>query len=277
MDILEQAKILGLNNYEAKVYLALIERDSLSVSEVSKISSVPRSRVYDILDSLVSNGLATFRPGKFKKYSAANPAIFEGKLINRIQEKYVEQKNTVEKAASFFKKRFESKIDNGAHPLDYIEILKDPFQIRKRFSELIDKAEKEVLGFAKPPFSAPFVETIEERANTDIASLARGVIHKAIYEIPTEKDEIEQRYNEIERSIKVGEQAKVIAELPMKMAIFDEKIALFQLIDHVSVGQSFTLQIVEHPALAKSLKMLFNHVWEQAQDYHVLEDILKKM
>jgi hypothetical protein len=47
--------------------------------------------------------------------------------------------------------------------------------------------------------------------------------------------------------------------------------------DPVSTGTTFTTQVVEHTDLAESLTILFNHIWEQAQDYHIMEDLLKKM
>ena len=58
----------------------------------------------------------------------------------------------------------------------------------------------------------------------------------------------------------------------MKMAIFDEEVVMFALQDPVTKQVSLTTQIVEHRALAKSLKILFEALWERAQDYHVLRD-----
>ena len=74
-----------------------------------------------------------------------------------------------------------------------------------------------------------------------------------------------------------GENALVIKRLPMKMAIFDTKIVLLAMKDPVSTGTTFTTQVVEHTDLAESLTILFNHLWEQAEDYHIMEDLLKNM
>ena len=45
-------KIFDLNLYEVKVWTALLSRGTSTAGELSNISDVPRSRTYDILESL---------------------------------------------------------------------------------------------------------------------------------------------------------------------------------------------------------------------------------
>ena len=45
-------KIFDLNLYEVKVWTALLSRGVSTAGELSSISDVPRSRTYDILESL---------------------------------------------------------------------------------------------------------------------------------------------------------------------------------------------------------------------------------
>ena len=51
-DFIEKLKIFGLNSYEAKIWVALLSRGVSSAGELSDISNVPRSRSYDVLESL---------------------------------------------------------------------------------------------------------------------------------------------------------------------------------------------------------------------------------
>ena len=104
-ELIEEIQKLGLNSYEAKVYLALLERASLSVSEVSKLSKVPRTRVYDVLNDLVTNGLASLKPGKYKKYSAADFDVFKEKLVRQIDKQGLERKNAIEKVTLTLKRK----------------------------------------------------------------------------------------------------------------------------------------------------------------------------
>ncbi len=52
-DIIYNLKKIGLNEYESKAYLKLLEDYPINGYNLSKISKVPRSRIYDVLNSLV--------------------------------------------------------------------------------------------------------------------------------------------------------------------------------------------------------------------------------
>ena len=47
-----------LNVYETKVWLALLGKGIASAGEVAGISKVPRSRTYDVLETLEKKGFA---------------------------------------------------------------------------------------------------------------------------------------------------------------------------------------------------------------------------
>ena len=51
---------IGLTDAEAKVYLSLLQNGNLSGYEASKLSSVPRSKIYNVLESLIIKGFALF-------------------------------------------------------------------------------------------------------------------------------------------------------------------------------------------------------------------------
>lgn len=55
-DILKVLQDLSFSEYEAKAYLALIEKSPLSGYAVSLSSGVPRSKIYEVLGSMVSRG-----------------------------------------------------------------------------------------------------------------------------------------------------------------------------------------------------------------------------
>jgi len=55
---------IGLTDAEARVYVALLQKGQLSGYEASKVSGVPRSKIYNALESLISKGFALFTEGK---------------------------------------------------------------------------------------------------------------------------------------------------------------------------------------------------------------------
>lgn len=66
-------KIFDLNLYEVKVWTALLSRGTSTAGELSNISDVPRSRTYDILESLDKKGFVVMKLGKPIKFVALNP------------------------------------------------------------------------------------------------------------------------------------------------------------------------------------------------------------
>ena len=73
--ILKRFKELGLSSYEAKAYLSLLERDTLTVPEISKLAGIPRPNTYDDLERLMIKGICISKPGNTKKYSSSDPEL----------------------------------------------------------------------------------------------------------------------------------------------------------------------------------------------------------
>ncbi|HWR38797.1 MAG TPA: TrmB family transcriptional regulator [Patescibacteria group bacterium] len=66
--IVETLKDLGFSEYEAKAYLALLAESPLSGYGVAKKSGVPRSKIYEVLNSLVARGDIMMSPGSTSQY-----------------------------------------------------------------------------------------------------------------------------------------------------------------------------------------------------------------
>jgi len=75
-------KIFDLNLYEVKVWTALLSRGTSTAGELSNISDVPRSRTYDILESLEKKGFILMKLGKPIKFVALKPE----EVIERVKK-----------------------------------------------------------------------------------------------------------------------------------------------------------------------------------------------
>src|SRR3989338_5267406 len=82
-DFLNKLKDFGLNTYESKLWTALLSRGVSTAGELSDISNVPRSRSYDVLESLQRKGLIIMKLGKPIKYIAVPP----DEVLERIKKK----------------------------------------------------------------------------------------------------------------------------------------------------------------------------------------------
>jgi hypothetical protein len=154
-------------------------------------------------------------------------------------------------------------------PLDYIEIIKDSLPLQKRVLQLIDAAEKEVLVFSMPP-SLISRQQIFEQIEHEKESLQKGIASKCIYQYPTTVDQKRWLHEYITLAQEAGEQARIIDRIPIKMMIFDERIVVFTLEDPIHHKLSGTTQIIEHRSLAGSLKILFETIWDRADDLDAL-------
>lgn len=91
-ELVKKLKVyFDLNIYETKVWLALLSKGISSAGEIAEISSVPRSRTYDVLESLEKRGFVIQKLGKPVRYLAVKPEIVIEKLKNNTN-KYAEEK-----------------------------------------------------------------------------------------------------------------------------------------------------------------------------------------
>jgi HTH-type transcriptional regulator, sugar sensing transcriptional regulator len=139
-------------------------------------------------------------------------------------------------------------------PLDFIEVLREPAAIAKRFAELEASVQREILVFTKPPYAVEPAENVEGLKVLERNIEARSVYERSIYDHPA-------HVTAIRDFIAAGEQARVVDRLPLKLVVIDERVAMFTLEDPVAGEPALTIMIVEHPALARLLKLAFESVW----------------
>ncbi|MFO8016628.1 MAG: helix-turn-helix domain-containing protein [Candidatus Woesearchaeota archaeon] len=75
-------RYFSLNLYEVKIWTALLSRGVSTAGELSDIANVPRSRSYDVLESLEKKGFAVTKIGKPIKYIAVPPS----EVIERVKK-----------------------------------------------------------------------------------------------------------------------------------------------------------------------------------------------
>ncbi len=85
-EVINQLKDIGLNSYESKLWLALLAKGVASAGELSDVAGVPRSRSYDVLESLEKKGFIMMKIGKPIKYIAVQPEH----VIDKVRKKLVE-------------------------------------------------------------------------------------------------------------------------------------------------------------------------------------------
>ncbi len=139
----------NLNIYETKVWIALLGKGIASAGEVAEISGVPRSRTYDVLESLEKQGFAIMKLGKPVKYIAVKPAVILEKLKTNAQRTAEEKIKTISKLRETSEySELEHLYNNGIIPVRHEDIsgaLKGKSTIYNHIKELLENAKKEVV------------------------------------------------------------------------------------------------------------------------------------
>ena len=96
-ELLDALKGIGLNLYERKLWVALLAKGTATAGELSGIANVPRSRTYDVLQTLADKGFVIVQTAKPLRYVAMQPIEALEKAKKRIQEKYSEMEKRIDR------------------------------------------------------------------------------------------------------------------------------------------------------------------------------------
>lgn len=142
---------VGLTEYETKSYLTLLERGTMTASEVSEHGGVPYSKIYEILNSLERKGWIEVEQGRPSRYfpKAPSEALEAARL--RLEDMVGGWKHVVmnELQPLYEQRELMEKPD--------IWILRGEFSILAKLREMLASVKSELL-IAVPEFAKPFVD-----------------------------------------------------------------------------------------------------------------------
>jgi HTH-type transcriptional regulator, sugar sensing transcriptional regulator len=255
--LIDRMKNIGLTEYEARAYYALLKRDYLSATELAEVAQVPRTSIYQTLKTLMQKNFCATVPGKVLQYKAQNPEVG----FNRITENWMDalkvQQEEVHHLSNSLLELFQER-DSYKHPLDYIEIIRDRTQIRKKVRELGFQAENEILSFSKSPYTIDFTNQKEQKG----IDFKPEIKYRYVIEINSEEpDQILDYYAYWQQ---LGADIRVAPKLPVKLMIFDRKVTILSLEDKNVDEHSMTSMAIEHPDLAVLFYQTFEVYFQKA-------------
>ena len=143
----KKTKLFGLNTYEARIWTSLLSKGTSTAGELSDMANVPRSRSYDVLESLEKKGFVVSKPGKPIRYISIPPKD----VLERIKQKIENdtEKRILEMNGDNFNdliSTFQKLYDQNSNPLEnLVVILKGRKNINKHLDFLFKDAKKEIL------------------------------------------------------------------------------------------------------------------------------------
>lgn len=155
---------IGLSNYEARAYIALVAHGYGDADTLAETSGIPRTSSYKVLQSLCQKGFAMSTSGRPRIFKPEDPEKLKDKFVSRISDTF----DKLGRLSEIFR-------DKGEPQLVYTITGKS--RVVAKIGELLDKSSKSVI-VASPNFHdirEPLAKKIEN-------AIGRGVQFTVITE-----------------------------------------------------------------------------------------------
>lgn len=159
--IYDSLKSLGLTKYEALVYMALLQVQGATATEIHEISKVPRASVYPVIDKLISKNLVSTSNTTPKRFSATPPEAAVKNMLGEI-------KKDADNALKALNELYESRPERPFGKQEYIWSITGEENILLKLKEALNSAEKEVFFAARWDFIKNKLSDITESVSPDV-------------------------------------------------------------------------------------------------------------
>ncbi len=250
----------GLNLYEVKIWTALLSRGMSTAGELSDIGDVPRSRAYDVLESLEKKGFVVMKLGKPIKYLTVDP----NEVVERV------------------KKLVREDADDNVKKLDSLkgtDVLNELNLLHKQGIEFIEATDLSGAIRGRHNLYA-HLETMIKGASKSVVMMttSTGILRK-IDALRPELEKLGKKGVKIRIAAPITkENASVVKDiskfaevrhlnkLNARFCVIDGKEILFMVLDDKEVHPSYDIGIwVNTPFFAGTLNHMFDQAWSNLQ------------
>lgn len=240
--------LTGLTENEAKTYLLLLKKP-LTASRISKEIGVNRSNIYGIISTLIQKGCVREINGKVKTIIAINPKIAFNSMKTTLRMRIKLMDKLVEELIPYY------EADQQQTQKEFIKIIHSQPAIAKTLEKLFGTAKNQILSFNKPPYVGG-KNKLENLKKLRSASQKSEAVHTGIHEI--EYDNIEEFIERMNFLQECGDEVYVTDHLPMKLYVFDRKLAVFTVQNQLSELSELTFSSFENTELARTFTQIFD-------------------
>ena len=251
-------QFFGLNLYEVRIWTALLSRGKSTAGELSEIGDVPRSRAYDVLESLEKKGFVVMKVGKPIQYLAVEPKEVVERLKKTVKE---EADKSLQKLKDLNGNDVLSEL-NGLYtqgvefiePADLSGAIRGRHNLYAHLESMVKKADKSVT----------------------IMTTSKGVLRKieALQPVLTKLNKkkvkikiaapIDGENDSALKDIKKVAELKNIKDVKARFCIVDGNEVMFMTMHDEDVHPTYDLGIwVNAPYFAGALENLFDLVWDK--------------
>lgn len=251
-------RYFDLNLYEVKLWTALLSRGVSTAGELSDIADVPRSRSYDVLESLEKKGFVVMKLGKPIKYIAIPPT----EVVDRVRKNmHFNAQEKIKRLESVRESPLMGELEtihttgiNLVDPAEMSGCLRGRNNLYNHLDLLIKDAKKSVNIMTTEKGFLRKVEGL--RASLEKAK-KKGV--KIRISAPLSKDN-----KQVAESLKSIAEVKHNDKVDSRFVTVDGTDLVFMTMDDKDVHPSYDLGVwVKTPYFAASMDALFQSVWNQ--------------
>lgn len=250
-------RYFSLNLYEVKIWTALLSRGVSTAGELSDIANVPRSRSYDVLESLEKKGFVVMKLGKPIKYIAVPP----NEVVERVKKNMKEEANSKVKRLEELKGTEVVTELNTLHsqgveliePTDLSGSLRGRHNLYNHLELTIRNAEESVTIMTT---TQGLIRKVEGLKATFELIKKRGV--KVRIAAPITKEALAAAKD-------ISEVAEVRStDAKARFTIVDGKEIIFMVLDDAEVHPTYDVGIwVNTPFFAGALQQLYDLAWKE--------------
>ncbi len=250
-------KIFNLNLYEVKVWTALLSRGTSTAGELSNISDVPRSRTYDILESLEKKGFIVMKLGKPIKFVALKPEEVVERVKKNLMKSAQDRSKRLEKLkGDEVLEELNTLFTKGikfVEPTELSGSMKGRQNIYNHLDMMVRDAEKTIT-----------IVTTAEGLNRKMESLLpslekakkRGIIVRIAAPIDKNNMKVAKDFQ------KVAE-VKNMQKIKARFTIIDSNQLMFMLLDDEKFHPNYDVGVwINTEFFAQALEQMFELAWK---------------
>ena len=242
----------GLGPLEEDVYGQLLEHHGLLLDDLVSTHGGSVAVLTSALERLEAVGLVTRSPGgESTRYVPAPPDLaIEALVLRRHGE--LEQ---LRAHAAALARRYWAAVQRSEHST-LVEVVRGRDAVLQHAMQAQRAARREVLLIDRPPY----VDGMPTVNDEELSGLSRGVRYRCLYDTAT--FDIDDQAKLMFRYVEAGEQARTLPDIPLKMVVVDEELALVPLV--LDEPEYRDCAIVRGSTLINALVTCFEALWARA-------------
>jgi len=249
----------GLNTYESKIWTALLSRGVSTAGELSDIANVPRSRSYDVLESLEKKGFVDMKLGKPIKYIAIPPKEVLETVKKKTEDRTRIQISNLDSLKSSKTIKELDNIYEGAtslhNPNGISGSLNGRINLYRHLESMLKKSKKSVILVTN--------ESRFEEKSRLFDNLFENLIKKGV-DVKIALNSNKSLKSNLNKSLQIRK-----IDINIRFCLVDGKETLFMLFDDEKVHPNYDVGIwVVSTNLCKNIEKIFNNIWEKSEFYN---------